>query len=77
MRAPCLRRSLRWVSICSGRALSCQASVISFVLGWSSCEANGSMHDHLDEMLGFDAIFDLGLRALVAGFEQQLKGDSA
>lgn len=55
------------------RALSCQASVISFVLGWSSYEANGSMHDYLDEMLGFDASFELGLRALVAGFEQHLK----
>lgn len=50
------------------RALSCEASVISFALGWASFEANGSMHLYLDEMLSFDDSFEMGLTALVRGF---------
>jgi len=50
-------------------ALSFQASVISFVLGWATFEANGPMHDYLAEMLDFEASFDAGLAALVRGFE--------
>jgi len=50
------------------QALSFQASVISFALGWASFEANGPMHDYLDEMLDFDASFEIGLQALVRGF---------
>jgi len=53
-----------------GRAVSCQASVISFALGWASFEANGPMHDYLDEMLNFDESFETGLAALVRGFEE-------
>jgi TetR/AcrR family tetracycline transcriptional repressor len=49
-------------------ALSFQASIISFTLGWASFEANGPMHDYLDELLNFDASFETGLQALVAGF---------
>lgn len=49
-------------------ALSFQASVISFALGWASFEANGPMHDYLDEMLDFDESFAIGLDALVSGF---------
>jgi len=51
------------------RALACEASVISFALGWASYEANGPMHAYLDAMLSFDASFDHGLTALVRGFE--------
>ena len=51
-------------------ALSCEASVISFALGWASFEANGPMHDYLDEMLNFDESFERGLKALVRGFEE-------
>jgi TetR/AcrR family tetracycline transcriptional repressor len=50
------------------RALSYEASVISFALGWASFEANGPMHDYLDEMLSFDESFETGLKALVSGF---------
>ena len=50
------------------QALSFQASVISFALGWASFEANGPMHDYLDELLDFDASFEIGLQALVSGF---------
>lgn len=53
------------------RALAFQASVISLTLGWASFQANGPMHDFLDEILDFDAAFDLGLRALVRGYEAE------
>lgn len=53
------------------RALSCIASVISFALGWASFEANGPMHDYLDEMLNFDESFETGLTALVSGFPER------
>ncbi|HEY1125924.1 MAG TPA: hypothetical protein VGE65_09840 [Sphingobium sp.] len=41
----------------------------AFHCRWSSFEANGPMHDYLDEMLDFDASFEIGLHALVRGFE--------
>jgi len=50
-------------------ALSFQASVISFVLGWAMFEANGPMHDYLEEMFDFEASFDAGLKALIGGFD--------
>jgi len=53
-------------------ALSVQASVISFALGWASFAANGPMHDYLDELIDFEASFDMGLAALVAGFPDDL-----
>ena len=54
-----------------GQALACQASVISFTLGWAAFEANGPMHDFLDRMMDFDASFAFGLDALVAGFQAE------
>ncbi|MBN8831691.1 MAG: TetR family transcriptional regulator [Sphingomonadales bacterium] len=50
------------------QALSCQAAVISFALGWSTFEANGPMHSFLDQMLDFEGSFEAGLDALVKGF---------
>ncbi len=57
------------------RALSFVASVISFALGWASFEANGPMHDYLDEMLNFDESFAIGLQALVHGFPESGPGE--
>lgn len=51
------------------RSLAFQASVISLTLGWASFQSNGPMHDFLDTLLDFDAAFDLGLRALVQGYD--------
>lgn len=56
------------LGLSQSRALSFEASVISFALGWASFEANGSMHLYLDEMLSFDESFETGLAALVRGF---------
>lgn len=49
------------------RALVCQATVISYTLGWTLFEANGPMRDHLAQMMAFPASFATGLEALVAG----------
>jgi TetR/AcrR family tetracycline transcriptional repressor len=48
-------------------ALSFQAIVISYVLGWSMFEANGPMHEFLDGMMPFGRSFQLGLEAVVSG----------
>lgn len=50
-------------------ALACQATVISFTLGWESFEANGPMRDFLRQMMDFDATFETGLDALVKGLQ--------
>jgi len=52
-------------------ALSFQAAVISYTLGWAMFEANGPMHDFLDRMMIFEDSFETGLDAMVAGFEPQ------
>ncbi|AJP73661.1 TetR family transcriptional regulator [Sphingomonas hengshuiensis] len=48
-------------------ALSFQAVVISYVLGWSMFEANGPMHDFLDRIMPFGETFQTGLDAIVGG----------
>jgi TetR/AcrR family tetracycline transcriptional repressor len=48
-------------------ALSYQAVVISFTLGWSTFEANGPMHDFLDRMMPFEETFQVGLDAIIGG----------
>ncbi len=58
------------------RSLTFQASVISLTLGWATFQENGPMHDFLDTILDFDAAFDLGLRALVRGYEAVPATDS-
>lgn len=50
-------------------AISFQASVVSFTIGWATFEANGPMHQFLDQMLDFEDTFAAGLNALVAGFQ--------
>jgi TetR/AcrR family tetracycline transcriptional repressor len=52
-------------------ALTYQAAVISFALGWESFEANGPMRDFLRQIMDFDASFAVGLDALVAGLAAQ------
>lgn len=60
------------LGVAQPQALSFEASVISFALGWASFEANGPMHDYLDGMLSFDESFETGLHALVRGFSADL-----
>lgn len=54
------------------RALSCQASVIAYTLGWVVYEQNQSMHDYLEYMINFAESYEAGLRAMVAGFVAEI-----
>ncbi|HWL47171.1 MAG TPA: TetR family transcriptional regulator [Sphingomonadaceae bacterium] len=49
-------------------AVSRQAAVIAYTLGWAMYEANGPMREYLDEMMIFEDSFQAGLAALVDGF---------
>jgi TetR/AcrR family tetracycline transcriptional repressor len=49
-------------------AMAYHSSVISLVLGWCIYEQSEALHDYLARMIGFDESFDIGLKALVAGF---------
>jgi len=49
-------------------ALSYQAAVIAYTVGWVVYEQNHRMHDYLTKMIDFPRSFDQGLRALVRGF---------
>jgi len=50
------------------QALSRQASVIAFTLGWALYETNGPMLHHLSSMLDVSAAYRDGLEAMVRGF---------
>jgi TetR/AcrR family tetracycline transcriptional repressor len=50
------------------RALSRQASVIAFTLGWALYETNGPMLSHLASLLDVSAAYRDGLEAMVRGF---------
>ena len=50
------------------RAVSCQAAVIAYTLGWVVYEQNTAMHDYLAQMFDFEESFEAGLRAMLAGF---------
>jgi TetR/AcrR family tetracycline transcriptional repressor len=51
------------------RALSYQAAVIAYTVGWVAYEQSQAMHDYLTQPMDFDESFETGLRALVDGFE--------
>ncbi|KRA84032.1 TetR family transcriptional regulator [Altererythrobacter sp. Root672] len=55
-------------------ALTYQASVYSLTLGWALYEQSETLHDHLDELVGFDRSFAVGLESLVAGFPEPACG---
>lgn len=57
------------LGLCKRNAISFQASVVSFTIGWATFEANGPMHAFLDKMLDFEEAFGVGLDALVGGFQ--------
>ncbi|MEC3951397.1 TetR/AcrR family transcriptional regulator C-terminal domain-containing protein [Sphingobium sp. HWE2-09] len=67
-RAEAIARPLTLLGLARADALHVQASVISLVLGWSAFANNGPMHDFLDDMMDFDASFEIGLQALVRGY---------
>ncbi|GAC03748.1 hypothetical protein GAGA_0885 [Paraglaciecola agarilytica NO2] len=48
-------------------ALSFEASVMSFVLGWMIYNQNQPTHVYLETIFNFEDSFDLGLTAIVKG----------
>jgi TetR/AcrR family tetracycline transcriptional repressor len=49
-------------------ALSFQAAVVAYTLGWVVYEQSQPMHDFLEQLIDFDESFEAGLSALVRGF---------
>lgn len=49
-------------------ALTCQSSVIALSLGWAVYQQSSTLHDHLDQLVGFDRSYAIGLDAMVSGF---------
>jgi len=49
-------------------ALSNQAAVVAYTLGWVIYEQSSVMHDHVANMIDFEDSFERGLMALVEGF---------
>lgn len=56
------------LGLTEAQSISYQASVISLTLGWALFEANGPMHAFLADMMECDASYELGLRALIDGY---------
>jgi len=65
-----LAASLEAFGLDQQTALSFQAAVISYTLGWATFEANGPMHAFLDRIMAFDDNFWVGLDAMVRGFNR-------
>jgi TetR/AcrR family tetracycline transcriptional repressor len=59
------------------RALSYQASVIAYTLGWVVYEQSQPMHEHLAQMLDLAESFESGLRAMVRGFAAEAEEKAA
>jgi TetR/AcrR family tetracycline transcriptional repressor len=58
-------------------ALSYQASVIAYTLGWVVYEQSQPMHEHLAQMLDLAQSFESGLRAMVRGFVAESEEEAA
>jgi len=56
------------------QALSYQAAVIAYTVGWVAYEQSQAMHDFLTQLIDFDESFETGLRALVSGFAAPAAG---
>lgn len=50
------------------QAISYEASIISFVLGWSVYKQNQQTSAHLERMMDFEKTFEMGLSAMINGF---------
>lgn len=66
--APQLTAPLRAAGLTERQALSYQAAVIAYTVGWVAYEQSQAMHDFLTQLINFDESFETGLRALVGGF---------
>jgi TetR/AcrR family tetracycline transcriptional repressor len=65
---PQLTAPLVEAGLTTRQALSYQAAVIAYTVGWVAYEQSQAMHDFLTQLIDFDESFETGLGALVRGF---------
>lgn len=68
--APQLTAPLVAVGLSARQALSYQAAVIAYTVGWVAYEQSQVMHDYLTQLIDFDESFEAGLQAMVRGFPE-------
>jgi TetR/AcrR family tetracycline transcriptional repressor len=66
--APQLTAPLVAAGLTAPQALSYQAAVIAYTVGWVAYEQSQAMHAFLTQLIDFDASFATGLHAMVNGF---------
>jgi TetR/AcrR family tetracycline transcriptional repressor len=66
--APQLTAPLVAAGLSTRQALSYQAAVIAYTVGWVAYEQSQAMHDFLTQLIDFEASFNAGLHAMVRGF---------
>jgi TetR/AcrR family transcriptional regulator, tetracycline repressor protein len=74
--APKLTAPLIAAGLTARQALSYQAAVIAYTVGWVAYEQSQAMHDFLTQLIDFDESFETGLQAMVNGFADIGAGDS-
>jgi TetR/AcrR family transcriptional regulator, tetracycline repressor protein len=65
---PQLTAPLIAAGLSARQALSYQAAVIAYTVGWVAYEQSQAMHDFLTQLIDFDESFEAGLQAMVNGF---------
>jgi TetR/AcrR family tetracycline transcriptional repressor len=55
-------------------ALSYQAAVTAYTVGWVGYEQSDGLHEFLTQIIDFDVSFERGLTAMVSGFETEQAG---
>ena len=66
--APQLTAPLIALGLSARQAMSYQAAVIAYTVGWVAYEQSQAMHDFLTQLFDFDESFETGLQAMVRGF---------
>jgi TetR/AcrR family tetracycline transcriptional repressor len=66
--APQLTAPLVATGLNARQALSYQAAVIAYTVGWVAYEQSQAMHDFLTQLIDFDESYETGLQAMVSGF---------
>ena len=66
--APELTAPLVAVGLNARQAMSYQAAVIAYTVGWVAYEQSQAMHDFLTQLFDFEESFETGLQAMVSGF---------
>jgi TetR/AcrR family tetracycline transcriptional repressor len=67
--APQLTAPLVGAGLGARQALSYQAAVIAYTVGWVAYEQSQTMHAFLRQLIDFEESFETGLGAMVSGFD--------